>query len=393
MGVYLYSILPRDYQEVERIKATWSQYINTWFAPKNTSKIKIKFSDALYWSWDHTLFGADKWWKNSWFLFYYWQYGSERGQMSFGTMWGYWGTWSTGADGNLHTMELSQDGQYVDGTLYYTFSTMSFTSSELCLFCLNRSWTKREYSNTAKIYNCKLWDNWTLVRDLVPCYRKSDSVIWMYDLVNDVFYTNQWTWIFTKWANVDGSYEHELKNAYIGGYYEYSYDFRNKSTSQITADGWTYDNAPSFNSDGMYYNNWPSRNTKILNYNISSAKKITLKANFKITWSTYALGVVLIKVSDVTYNTGMYIDGSPVQQVQISGSVVTQYWTSKSSWTYTETMEFDFENKTYTFSGLFASSWSLTDSQISWIKNTDWLRVNIWRQYMFCSGVGLTINY
>ena len=30
----------------------------------------------------------------------------------------------------------------------------------------------------------------TLVRDLIPCYRVSDNVTGMYDLVNDVFYAN-----------------------------------------------------------------------------------------------------------------------------------------------------------------------------------------------------------
>jgi hypothetical protein len=40
--------------------------------------------------------------------------------------------------------------------------------------------------------------------------------------------------------NFKKMFHHELKNAYIGGYYEYSYDFRNSSTSQITSDGWSY---------------------------------------------------------------------------------------------------------------------------------------------------------
>ena len=32
-----------------------------------------------------------------------------------------------------------------------------------------------------------------MVRDLIPCYRKVDNVAGMYDLVNDVFYTNEGT--------------------------------------------------------------------------------------------------------------------------------------------------------------------------------------------------------
>lgn len=40
----------------------------------------------------------------------------------------------------------------------------------------------------AKIYYCKIWNGDTLVRDMIPCYRNSDSVLGMYDLVNNVFY-------------------------------------------------------------------------------------------------------------------------------------------------------------------------------------------------------------
>ncbi len=47
-----------------------------------------------------------------------------------------------------------------------------------------------------------MYDNGTLVRDFIPCYRKQDGVIGMYDLANDVFYTNAGTGTFLKGANV-----------------------------------------------------------------------------------------------------------------------------------------------------------------------------------------------
>jgi hypothetical protein len=43
----------------------------------------------------------------------------------------------------------------------------------------------------------------TYERQMIPCYRKSDNVIWMYDIVNWVFYTNNGSWTFTKWNDVD----------------------------------------------------------------------------------------------------------------------------------------------------------------------------------------------
>ena len=51
-------------------------------------------------------------------------------------------------------------------------------------------------------YYVKIWNNGTQVREMIPCYRKSDTVIWMYDLINNTFYTNAWSGSFLKWGNV-----------------------------------------------------------------------------------------------------------------------------------------------------------------------------------------------
>lgn len=48
----------------------------------------------------------------------------------------------------------------------------------------------------------KIYENNTLVCDLIPCYRKSDNEIGMYDLVRQVFLTNANTGTFTKGADV-----------------------------------------------------------------------------------------------------------------------------------------------------------------------------------------------
>lgn len=49
-----------------------------------------------------------------------------------------------------------------------------------------------------RIHFAKLYNNGKPVRYLIPCYRKSDGVIGMYDTVNDVFYTNAGTGVFAK---------------------------------------------------------------------------------------------------------------------------------------------------------------------------------------------------
>jgi hypothetical protein len=53
-----------------------------------------------------------------------------------------------------------------------------------------------------KLYTCQFEENGVLMRDFVPCYRKSDHEPGLYDLVNGVFYTNQGSVPFLVGGNV-----------------------------------------------------------------------------------------------------------------------------------------------------------------------------------------------
>ena len=98
-----------------------------------------------------------------------------------------------------HRVELSKNGLYLDDTkLNFTAGT-SMANANLILFRVlndNRVFL-------GKIYSTKVYDDNILIRDLVPCYRKSDNVIGMLDLVNNVFYTNAGSGKFLKGNNVN----------------------------------------------------------------------------------------------------------------------------------------------------------------------------------------------
>lgn len=53
-----------------------------------------------------------------------------------------------------------------------------------------------------KLYYLKLYKDNVLTRDYIPCYRKSDNVIGLYDLVNGIFYVNAGSGTFSKGADV-----------------------------------------------------------------------------------------------------------------------------------------------------------------------------------------------
>ena len=189
IGEYEFSI---KYQEVEYIQSSWTQYINTEFVVNQDSRMVFELSDWTQ-NWSYTFFGADTGWATKWFcVVSKWAaFGNTYIENSSPRFW----------DGNKHTGELSQAWLYKDGTLMWTFSTQTFTGQALYIFWLNRSGSVQERV-TGKLYSFELYDGATLVREMVPCYRIADTEIWLYDIVNDVFYTNQWWWAFTKWNDV-----------------------------------------------------------------------------------------------------------------------------------------------------------------------------------------------
>ena len=75
-------------------------------------------------------------------------------------------------------------------------------TSNLLLFAQNYNGAPR-YAGTRRVYYFKYYDkDGNLICDLVPCYRKSDGVIGMYDKARNLFLTNVGTGSFTKGADV-----------------------------------------------------------------------------------------------------------------------------------------------------------------------------------------------
>lgn len=75
-------------------------------------------------------------------------------------------------------------------------------SANLYLFAQNYNGSPR-FGNFRKLGNFQYYDkNDTLICDLIPCYRKSDGVIGMYDKARKLFLTNVGTGSFTKGADV-----------------------------------------------------------------------------------------------------------------------------------------------------------------------------------------------
>lgn len=106
---------------------------------------------------------------------------------------------------NLCKIKNGKDGFYINGDLVRDYGNITFSASSLNLYLFALNSPAEAPSNrgfVGNIYSCKIYDGNTLIRDYIPCYRNIDNAIGLYDLVNGVFYTNQGTGTFLKGADV-----------------------------------------------------------------------------------------------------------------------------------------------------------------------------------------------
>lgn len=201
--------LPSEYQEVEWLKAHGTEFIDTLYKPNINTRIFLaapvnlseipQTSDT---SKEPNLFGIFETGKH-YFL-----------RMNYGSSTRFICSFALGGAGlrinysfiDVDEVILSFE-MYNENNLlsiqFFGSSTAKYSSQNtvgvfesqynITLFCQshNTSGYNRFYSG--RISSFKIYENDIPQRDFIPCYRKSDSKPGMYDLVNNVFYTNQGT--------------------------------------------------------------------------------------------------------------------------------------------------------------------------------------------------------
>ena len=164
-----------DYSIHEYLTCTGAAYIDTKYKPTQLSGVEVKFQSTQT---DHaTIFGCDSSWVVDDFtaLTHYAAFGTQNGPFTF-------------YSSNAVTVKMDKNKVYQDGTLKQTFANNSFTSKyNLYIMALNRSGAAQEYLS-GKVYYCKIWDNGTLVHDMLPAMRGKDKVVGLYDKITQSFY-------------------------------------------------------------------------------------------------------------------------------------------------------------------------------------------------------------
>lgn len=199
--------LPSEYQQVDWIASTGTQYIQLNISFDSTDKIETKFSMDLS-------SGADKYMISP----QTWNTADNRFAMGVSTSSNgvvYTCGYGASTTDNTHlSPEMNNNGQL--HSWKYENNIFSITDLGISKDCSSITWGfmtatlrlfygynscssgKISYYKHYKILGKPIPQ---LVLNLIPCYRKSDNVIGMYDTVNDTFYINAGSGTFIKGPN------------------------------------------------------------------------------------------------------------------------------------------------------------------------------------------------
>ena len=228
--------LPNTYQEIKYIGATGSQYIDTGF--KTTSeKLKVEFGCSF----PNGIAGQSLMGSNSPYNLVPWGNGNNTIAHWVGNSGGIMSvTYSNSYNDVTYELNNGAISCTINGdTTSSTYSGSIQNNYNFYIFGKNNGGNSSERGSGYNLYYMKIYNNDVLVRNLVPCYRISDNVIGLYDLVNSTFYTNAGSGTFNKGANVtssDFTVEDDFSTVAFSGNYN---DLTNKpSTSNfVTLDG------------------------------------------------------------------------------------------------------------------------------------------------------------
>ncbi len=184
--------LPNQFKKVEYIESTGTQYIRTNYLSADNTRIELTFKDNTINSYE-SYFGCDACFR---FL------RSDISQNVFAGA----GYKANGLDLSYkRTLIFDADGIYENGKFLYERSPSDGSGiiSEYPLLIFQSSLAgKLDKYGSYYFYEMKIYEDNILKLNLIPCYRKLDGEIGVYDLVNSVFYTNQGSGKFLKGDDV-----------------------------------------------------------------------------------------------------------------------------------------------------------------------------------------------
>lgn len=200
--------LPNEYQEVEYIESTGNQCINTGIPLNQYRKCEMEFSPTsigtmqiIDGGYTNTLEQDDT--RNYLRIdsdgMLNLQYSSSNTSYKLSSV----AIASNTKYAISYKMLVSSCSLTVNGAEYSNLIGVTLITNGNNVFLFGESFKDKNLTKTyeasalIKLYTAKYYDsNGILIRNFIPCYRKLDNEIGLYDLVNNVFYTNAGTGVF-----------------------------------------------------------------------------------------------------------------------------------------------------------------------------------------------------
>ena len=199
--LFTHSLVPDEYKQVKYIESTGTEYIYTGFKPTGNLKVEGKLYTevldtemAIVGSVSNTAVEIGYSSTHNRFFVYS---SSSAAIIPTSSIYNTILEFTAKVNTTSPTKELILHN--IDGGLTNSVTTANsdFKNVQLQIFRFNAG---RYF--IGRLYELKLYDNDVLSRHFIPCYRKSDKVIGLYDLVNDKFYTNDGTGGFLTDENI-----------------------------------------------------------------------------------------------------------------------------------------------------------------------------------------------
>lgn len=219
------SILDSSYQELEYITAGNGPYIQIAYNTNNITK--IEFRAKFYANQNFVVFGNGPSNSNS--------YAGCRLFRSGTTTYCGHNTNRTQLTATYPTEFINcsvEKTKYAIGSNSYTLSYVGNTTSQYISFFKDKDFSNGKLS----LAYMKLYSSTGLTYNLIPCYRKSDNAIGMYDTISKKFYGNSGTGTFEKGGEVKAfvTYKTVIYNA-IKGFNDIQNTLSNLSDLSIAA--------------------------------------------------------------------------------------------------------------------------------------------------------------
>lgn len=177
------------YTELQYVKGTGTQYINTGYTPNANTKVEVKVN-AVVTSTKHweVLFGSRPSYQNSDFSFATSYQNGAKMVLGYGTNVELSGTYPASGKDAVITLDKGKLTISVDGENIYTYTKTGTFTSAIPMYLMSWISESATYSkegtaqSNTKLYYCKIWDDDQLVRNYIPV-KDELGVGALYDLV------------------------------------------------------------------------------------------------------------------------------------------------------------------------------------------------------------------